>query len=140
MYSCQPYYMYTSCFLKTGNLLLLSIDIFHRKCNLFLIKQIDWASKIRWILLCWIYSTYFSSNEALRFPIWGPPPIWFHVHICTTVYTYTTDISQYTLCFGFSLLFTDRVPFELLDSAALLWRESCGGGGQIVFLNFTTII
>jgi hypothetical protein len=52
----------------------------------------------------------------------------------------TTDISQYRLRFGFSLLYTDRVPFELLDSAALLRRESCGGGGQIVFLNFTTII
>jgi hypothetical protein len=36
--------------------------------------------------------------------------------------------------------YTDRVPFELLDSAALLWRESCGGGGQTVFLNLTTII
>jgi hypothetical protein len=32
----------------------------------------------------------------------------------------TTDISQYRLLFGFSLLYTDRVPFELLDSAALL--------------------
>jgi hypothetical protein len=30
------------------------------------------------------------------------------------------DISQYRLRFGFSLLYTDRVPFELLDSAALL--------------------
>jgi hypothetical protein len=39
-----------------------------------------------------------------------------------------------------SAIYTDRVPFELLDSAALLWRESCGGGGQIVFLNLTTII
>jgi hypothetical protein len=50
------------------------------------------------------------------------------------------DISQYRLLFGFFLLYTDHVPFELLDSAALLWRESCGGGGQIVFLNLTTII
>jgi hypothetical protein len=41
----------------------------------------------------------------------------------------TIDISQYRLLFGFFLLYTDRVPFELLDSAALLWRESCGGGG-----------
>jgi hypothetical protein len=31
-----------------------------------------------------------------------------------------TDISQSRLRFGFSLLCTDRVPFELLDSAALL--------------------
>jgi hypothetical protein len=30
------------------------------------------------------------------------------------------DISQYRLLFGFSLLYTDRVPFELLHSAALL--------------------
>jgi hypothetical protein len=27
---------------------------------------------------------------------------------------------QYRLLFGFFLLYTDRVPFELLDSAALL--------------------
>jgi hypothetical protein len=50
------------------------------------------------------------------------------------------DNSQYRLLIGFSLLYTDRVPFELLDSAALRWRESCGGGGQTEFLNFTTII
>jgi hypothetical protein len=41
-----------------------------------------------------------------------------------TVYLYVcvrpTDISQYRLRFGFSLLYKDRVPFELLDSAALL--------------------
>jgi hypothetical protein len=30
----------------------------------------------------------------------------------------------------------DRVPFELLDSAALIWS----GGGRIVFLNLTTIL
>jgi hypothetical protein len=30
------------------------------------------------------------------------------------------DISHFRLIFGFSLLYTDRVPFELLDSAALL--------------------
>jgi hypothetical protein len=30
------------------------------------------------------------------------------------------DISQCRLLFGFFLLYTDRVPFELLDSAALL--------------------
>jgi hypothetical protein len=30
------------------------------------------------------------------------------------------DISQYRLFFGFSLLYTDRVPFDLLDSAAFL--------------------
>jgi hypothetical protein len=38
------------------------------------------------------------------------------------------------------LLYADRVPFELLDIAALLCRESCGGGGKIVFLNVTTTI
>jgi hypothetical protein len=52
----------------------------------------------------------------------------------------TIDISQYRLLLGFFLLYTDRVLFELLDSAALLWREGCGGGGPIVFLNLTTII
>jgi hypothetical protein len=51
-----------------------------------------------------------------------------------------TDISQYRLRFGLSLLHTDRVPFELLDSAAFLRRESCGGGWKIVFQNLTTII
>jgi hypothetical protein len=50
------------------------------------------------------------------------------------------DISQYRLLFGFFLLYANRVPFELLDSPALIRRESCGGGGQIVFLNLTTII
>jgi hypothetical protein len=35
-----------------------------------------------------------------------------------TVYTRLIDISQYRLLFGFFLLYTDRVPFELLDSAA----------------------
>jgi hypothetical protein len=30
------------------------------------------------------------------------------------------DISQYRLLFGFFLLYMDRIPFELLDSAALL--------------------
>jgi hypothetical protein len=34
--------------------------------------------------------------------------------------TVAIDISQYGLLFGFSLLYTDRVPFELLDSAAIL--------------------
>jgi hypothetical protein len=44
-------------------------------------------------------------------------------------------------CFcGFFLPYTDCVAFELVDSAALLWSNSCGGGGQIVFLNLTTII
>jgi hypothetical protein len=50
------------------------------------------------------------------------------------------DVSQYRRLLGFSLLYTYRVPIELLDSAALICRESCGGGGQIVFLNLTTII
>jgi hypothetical protein len=32
----------------------------------------------------------------------------------------TIDISQYRLLVGFLLLYMDRVPVELLDSAALL--------------------
>jgi hypothetical protein len=40
--------------------------------------------------------------------------------IFLTVFDISIDISQYRLLFGFSLLSTDRVPFELLDSAALL--------------------
>jgi hypothetical protein len=51
-----------------------------------------------------------------------------------------TDISQYRLRFWVLTAIKERVPFELLDSAALLWRESCGCGGQLVFLNFITII
>jgi hypothetical protein len=34
----------------------------------------------------------------------------------------------------------DGVPFELVVSAALLGRKNCGGGGQIVFQIFTTVI
>jgi hypothetical protein len=49
-------------------------------------------------------------------------------------------LTIYRLLFGFFLQYTDSVRFVLLDSAALLWRESYGWGGQIVFLNFTTII
>jgi hypothetical protein len=30
--------------------------------------------------------------------------------------TLPTDISQYRLLFGFTLLYTDRVPFELLEA------------------------
>jgi hypothetical protein len=37
-------------------------------------------------------------------------------------------------------LCADHVPFEMVASAALLWRWSCGGGGQIVFLFLATII
>jgi hypothetical protein len=33
---------------------------------------------------------------------------------------YLIDISHYRLLLGFFLLYTDRVTFELLDSAALL--------------------
>jgi hypothetical protein len=35
-------------------------------------------------------------------------------------YVLLIDNSQYRLLFGFFLLYTDRVSFELLDSAALL--------------------
>jgi hypothetical protein len=62
------------------------------------------------------------------------------VQFCTIHCTRTIDISQYRLLFGFSLLYTNCDPFELLDSAALLLRESWGGGGKIIFLNLTTII
>jgi hypothetical protein len=34
----------------------------------------------------------------------------------------TIDISQYRLLFGFSLLYTDHVLFELLDSAQLSYE------------------
>jgi hypothetical protein len=40
------------------------------------------------------------------------------------------DISQYRLLFGFSLLYTDRVPFELLDRAALLVRRAAVEGAK----------
>jgi hypothetical protein len=36
--------------------------------------------------------------------------------------------------FGFSLLYTDPVPFELLDSAALLWRSAAVEGAKWYFL------
>jgi hypothetical protein len=57
-------------------------------------------------------------------------------------FLYTIDISQYRLLFGFFLLYTDHVPFEFLDSAQPSYegRASWGEGGQIVFLNLTTII
>jgi hypothetical protein len=43
-----------------------------------------------------------------------------HLLIKWVTGTTLIDISQYRLLFGFSLLYTDRIPFELLDSAALL--------------------
>jgi hypothetical protein len=60
----------------------------------------------------------------------------------TTLPIRSIDISQYRLLFGCSLLYMDRVPFELLDSAQLSYegRAAWGGGGQLVFLNLTTII
>jgi hypothetical protein len=56
------------------------------------------------------------------------------------MYCTTTDTSHFRLLVGCSLLNTMCVTFELVDSAALLWSKNCGGGGQIVFLNLTTII
>jgi hypothetical protein len=50
------------------------------------------------------------------------------------------DISQYRLLFGFFLLYMDRVPFELLDSATHYEGRAAVEGEQIVFLNLTTII
>jgi hypothetical protein len=53
----------------------------------------------------------------------------------------TIDISQYRLLFVFFLLYTDRVPFELLDSPALVYMKGeLRWRGQIVFINLTTII
>jgi hypothetical protein len=75
--------------------------------------------------------TWLTSSTTTPTP--GPTP-------GLDTYIHTIDISQHRLLFVFSLLNTDRVPFELLHSAALLRRESCGGGGQIVFLNLPTII
>jgi hypothetical protein len=40
--------------------------------------------------------------------------------ILFTLLAVPIDVSQHRLLFGFFLLNTDRVPFELLDSAALL--------------------
>jgi hypothetical protein len=65
---------------------------------------------------------------------------YYHKKVLDTLHFNPIDVSQYRLLLELSLLYTDRVPFELLDSAALLRRESCGGGGQLVFLNLTTII
>jgi hypothetical protein len=39
------------------------------------------------------------------------------------------DISQYSLLFGLSLLYTDHVPFELLGSAALLYEGRAAAEG-----------
>jgi hypothetical protein len=58
-------------------------------------------------------------------------------HLLCCDIKWSEDTLQYNIdC----LLVLSAVPFALLDSAALLCRESCGGGGQIVFLNLTTII
>jgi hypothetical protein len=44
--------------------------------------------------------------------------------------TYThRHLTIQTAFWVLSAIHTHHVPFELLDSAALLWRESCGGGG-----------
>jgi hypothetical protein len=50
------------------------------------------------------------------------------------------DISHYRLFFRFFLLYTDRVPFELFDSAAYEGRAAVERGWELVFLNLTTII
>jgi hypothetical protein len=46
--------------------------------------------------------------------------VFFMFFKAITVHAAATDISQYRLRFWFSLLYADHVPFELLDSAALL--------------------
>jgi hypothetical protein len=125
----------------------------------FFVKIVNWYTPYtitgtsRWEKT-WLRSRNYRVSTNLRktqrnYYIWEIPyrDIVYLRHM-RTFCRYTTvkvwilpiDISQYRLLFGFSPLYTDRVPFELLDSAALLWRESCGGGSQIVFLNLTTII
>jgi hypothetical protein len=52
-----------------------------------------------------------------------------NIQACEQSVVWHTDILQYRLRFWFFLLY--KSMFESLDSAALLWRESCGWGGQI---------
>jgi hypothetical protein len=65
---------------------------------------------------------FWDSNKQVRFC----PAVWILALLLVTTNSMglrrTIDISQYTgrLPFGFFLPYTDRVPFELLDSAALL--------------------
>jgi hypothetical protein len=53
-----------------------------------------------------------------------------YVHDNVKILSKTIDISEYGLLFGLFLLYADRVPFELLDSAALLYegRAAVEGG------------
>jgi hypothetical protein len=78
----------------------------------------------------------FSSNE--------PGHNWFGQTKMIFVAPIHIDISQYILTFWvLSAIYGDRVPFELLDSADSFPTkgESCAmEGGQIVFLNLTTIM
>jgi hypothetical protein len=61
-----------------------------------------------------LYSVHLSTsseNEIFKF---SP------AYLDNGLSIYNIDISQYRLLLGFFLLYTDRVPFELLDSAALV--------------------
>jgi hypothetical protein len=62
------------------------------------------------------------------------PFLWLTVYtVVKKLWVSSTDISHYRLLFVFFLLNTDCLPFELVDSAALLWGKSCFGGGQVTF-------
>jgi hypothetical protein len=68
---------------------------------------------------CKMYSTVYSIELLLRnLPVIGARRSKKRLERDTP--NAPIDISHYRLLFGFSLLYTDRVPFELLDSAALL--------------------
>jgi hypothetical protein len=53
---------------------------------------------------------------------------------------WTIDISQYRLLFGFSLLNTDVFHLNCLTAQLSYEGRAAVEGGQIVFLNVTTII
>jgi hypothetical protein len=76
---------------KKGHPALLEVNFRHG----------HWAQKMA-------HSSPFLSNELST----GPLAMAFGL-------VGTIDISQYRLLFGFFLLYMDRVPFELLNSAAL---------------------
>jgi hypothetical protein len=86
------------------------------------------------ILWLWKFEILFGPLPRSSFLLWGqrwqPIQLGFSLNIrgrgggldTLLMSKIAIVISQYRLLFGFFLLYTDRVPFELLDSAALLWR------------------
>jgi hypothetical protein len=56
--------------------------------------------------------------------------------VCSAQTSHNIDCVLGSLCYLYKTVFY----LNCLTALALLWRESCGGGGQIVFLNITTII